>query len=115
VLEEVQGPECRELQQWRRADVKARADCVAYYGTDKWFAGHRNGATGLSNPNTEDINSTLSSAMEIQKQESVWRKRKTDDTSLDYKTAVYWIQQQIDSNWAHKSDDIRFWVDVVAI
>jgi hypothetical protein len=53
--------------------------------------------------------------MEIQKQESVWRKRKTDDTSLDYKTAVYWIQQQIDSNSAHKSDDIRFWVDVVAI
>lgn len=33
----------------------------------------------------------------------------------DYKTAVYWIQEQIDSDAAHKSDDIRFWVDVVAI
>ncbi|GAB7333096.1 hypothetical protein MBLNU13_g04768t1 [Cladosporium sp. NU13] len=71
------------------ADIQARADCVDFYGETKWFAGHRNGATGLSNTDTEDIN--------------------------NYKTAVYWIQEQIDSDAAHKSDDIRFWVDVVAI
>jgi hypothetical protein len=39
------------------ADIQARSDCVDYYGDAKWFAGHRNGATGLENPNTEDINS----------------------------------------------------------
>ncbi|KAL3467186.1 hypothetical protein BJX64DRAFT_283911 [Aspergillus heterothallicus] len=71
------------------ADVASRWDCQGYYGVDKWFAGHRNGASGLSNPNTDDINK--------------------------YKNAVYWIQQQIDSNSAYKSDDTRFWVDVEAI
>ncbi|KAL2786748.1 hypothetical protein BJX66DRAFT_346642 [Aspergillus keveii] len=71
------------------ADVASRWDCQGYYGVDLWFAGHRNGASGLSNPNTDDINK--------------------------YKTAVYWIQQQIDSNSAYKSDDTRFWVDVEAI
>jgi hypothetical protein len=38
-------------------DVTARHDCENFYGRDKWFAGHRNGASGLSNPNTADINS----------------------------------------------------------
>jgi hypothetical protein len=33
----------------------------------------------------------------------------------EYKNAVYWIQQQIDSNSAYLSDDTRFWVDVNAI
>ena len=41
--------------------------------------------------------------------------RKLTKNRTDYKTAVYWIQEQIDSDSAHKSDDIRFWVDVVAI
>ncbi|KAL3476538.1 hypothetical protein BJX99DRAFT_246744 [Aspergillus californicus] len=71
------------------ADVASRWDCQNYYGVDRWFAGHRNGASGLSNPNTDDI--------------------------AKYKNAIYWIQQQIDSNSAHLSDDIRFWVDVNAI
>ncbi|KAL2835497.1 hypothetical protein BJY01DRAFT_238820 [Aspergillus pseudoustus] len=71
------------------ADVASRWDCQNYYGVDRWFAGHRNGATGLSNPNTDDINK--------------------------YKNAVYWIQQQIDSNSVYRSDDTRFWVDVNAI
>lgn len=39
------------------ADVASRWDCQNYYGYDKWFAGHRNGASGLANPNTADINS----------------------------------------------------------
>ncbi|KAJ5511705.1 hypothetical protein PEX2_059860 [Penicillium expansum] len=71
------------------ADVASRWDCQEYYGVDKWFAGHRNGASGLANPNTADIN--------------------------NYKNAVYWIQEQIDSNSAYKSDDTRFWVDVTPI
>ncbi|CBF71552.1 predicted protein [Aspergillus nidulans FGSC A4] len=71
------------------ADVASRWDCQEHYGEQKWFAGHRNGESGLNNPNTQDIN--------------------------NYKNAVYWIKEQIDSNPAHKSDDTRFWVDVVAI
>lgn len=38
------------------ADVTARQECENYYGYDKWFAGHRNGASGIANPNTDDIN-----------------------------------------------------------
>ncbi|OQN95233.1 hypothetical protein B0A48_18727 [Cryoendolithus antarcticus] len=71
------------------ADIKALHDCQSYYGINKWFAGHRNGASGLSNPNTADINT--------------------------YKNAVYWIQTQINSNSKYKTDDTRFWVDVTPI
>lgn len=71
------------------ADVASRWDCQEYYGYDKWFAGHRNGATGLSNPNTEDIRF--------------------------YRESVEWIQKQIDSKSAYKTDDTRFWVDVTPI
>ncbi|KAL5356078.1 hypothetical protein BJX96DRAFT_171271 [Aspergillus floccosus] len=71
------------------ADVASRWDCQEYYGYDKWFAGHRNGATGLANPYTTDIN--------------------------NYKSAIQWIQQQIDSNSNYKYDDTRFWVNVPAI
>lgn len=54
-----------------------------------WFSGHRNGASGLANPGTEDIKT--------------------------YQTAVQWIQEQIDSDSKYQSDDTRFWVDVTAI
>lgn len=37
------------------------------------------------------------------------------DPFADYKSAVQWIQQQIDNNESYKWDDTRFWVDVVAI
>ncbi|KAH7012775.1 uncharacterized protein B0I36DRAFT_356129 [Microdochium trichocladiopsis] len=37
------------------ADVASRWDCQNYYGYDRWFAGQRNGASGLSNLNTEYI------------------------------------------------------------
>jgi len=70
-------------------DITARHDCQSYYGENVWFAGHRDGSAGLSNPNTADIN--------------------------NYKNAVLWIQQQIDSNSKYLTDDTRFWVDVVAI
>ncbi|KAJ5519081.1 hypothetical protein N7453_001503, partial [Penicillium expansum] len=39
------------------ADVASRWDCQNYYGIDLWFAGHRFGPSGLSNPNTPDTNS----------------------------------------------------------
>ncbi|KAK6512652.1 hypothetical protein TWF481_001533 [Arthrobotrys musiformis] len=71
------------------ADVAARWDCQEYYGYDKWMAGHRNGATGLNNPWTQDIN--------------------------NYKSAIQWIQSQIDSDSKYKWDDTRFWVNVPAI
>ena len=71
------------------ADVSCRHQAQSYYGVDTWFAGHRNGATGLSNPGTSDI--------------------------AAYKAAVYWIQAQLESNSANLSNDTRFWVDVPAI
>ncbi|KAI0534590.1 hypothetical protein GGR58DRAFT_516014 [Xylaria digitata] len=71
------------------ADVASRWDCQGYYGYDIWFAGHRNGASGLANPYTEDIKT--------------------------YKNAVQWIQSQIDGNPSYKTDDTRIWVDVTPI
>jgi hypothetical protein len=38
-------------------DVRARHTSQNYYGYDRWFAGHRNGETGVNNPNTSDIQS----------------------------------------------------------
>jgi hypothetical protein len=43
----------------------------------------------LSNPYTEDIN--------------------------NYKTAIQWIQSQVDSDSKYETDDTRFWVDVTPI
>lgn len=43
-----------------KKDIKARHDSEKYYGVDKWVAGHRNGATGLQHPYTDDINSRSS-------------------------------------------------------
>ncbi|KAG8767669.1 hypothetical protein FRC12_006117 [Ceratobasidium sp. 428] len=36
-------------------DISERHEAQNFYGETKWFAGHRNGQTGLSNPNTQDI------------------------------------------------------------
>lgn len=90
-----------------KADIASRWDCQRYYGYDKWFAGHRNGASGLANPYTQDILSKFS---------KIWLQWDSDvDPFPDYKASVEWIQQQIDSNPAYKSDDTRFYVEVVAI
>ncbi|EAW23603.1 glycoside hydrolase family 134 protein [Aspergillus fischeri NRRL 181] len=70
-------------------DIKARHDSEEHYGFDTWVAGHRNGASGLDEPYTDDINT--------------------------YKSAVQWIQQQIESDPKYQEDDTRFWVDVKAI
>lgn len=76
------------LNSSRSADVRCLHDSQSYYGLDRWFAGHRNGSTGLQYPYTTDIN--------------------------NYKAAVYWIRDQIVNNGAY-SNDIRFWVNVPAI
>lgn len=60
-----------------------------FYGIDAWFGGHRNGQSGLSNPNTPDI--------------------------TNYKNAVYWIRDQLNSDPKYLTDDTRFWVQVPAI
>ncbi|KAJ5775700.1 uncharacterized protein N7511_000711 [Penicillium nucicola] len=70
-------------------DIQARHDGESKYGFDVWFAGHRNGQSGVENPNSSDIQG--------------------------YKDAVSWIQQQIESDDKYQSDDTRFWVQVQAI
>lgn len=72
-----------------KQDIKTRQESQKHYSTDKWFAGHRNGESGLSNPNTQDI--------------------------TNYKDAVTWIHEQLSSDEKYLSDDTRFWVSVVAI
>lgn len=63
-------------------DVTTRKNAQNNYGWDTWAAGHRNGQTGLSNPNTNDIRL--------------------------YKTAVLWIQTQLNSNSKYLTDDTRY-------
>ncbi|MFE1320542.1 carbohydrate-binding domain-containing protein [Kitasatospora phosalacinea] len=70
-------------------DVSCLHQSQNHYGINTWFAGHRNGSSGLANPNTGDIN--------------------------NYKAAIYWIKAQIDANSANLSNDTRFWVQVPAI
>lgn len=36
-------------------------------------------------------------------------------TGAAYKSAIQWIQQQIESDPKYQKDDTRFWVDVTAI
>ncbi|KAG2199502.1 hypothetical protein INT47_009956 [Mucor saturninus] len=70
-------------------DIKARQESQKFYGPDKWFAGHRNGESGLSNPYTQDI--------------------------TDYKNGVNWIHSQLIKDKKYLSDDTRFWIYVVPI
>ncbi|KAG2199504.1 uncharacterized protein EV154DRAFT_201590 [Mucor mucedo] len=70
-------------------DIKARQESQKFYGPDKWFAGHRNGESGLSNPYTQDI--------------------------TDYKNGVNWIYSQLTKDKKYLSDDTRFWIYVVPI
>ncbi|KAL4997993.1 hypothetical protein BDV10DRAFT_185610 [Aspergillus recurvatus] len=70
-------------------DVQARHEGEEKYGYETWFAGHRNGESGVQNPGTDDIKA--------------------------YIDAVAWIQQQIESDKKYQSDDTRFWVNVHAI
>jgi hypothetical protein len=71
------------------ADITCLHQSQSYYGVDRWFAGHRNGSTGLANPYTSDIKA--------------------------YTTAVYWIRDQLNKSSSNLSNDTRFWVNVPAI
>jgi hypothetical protein len=71
----------------RRLDVTVYDECRAMYG-DRWWAGHRNGSSGLNNPNTQDIR--------------------------NFKAAMDWTYDKLSSG-NHFCDDIRFWANVPAI
>lgn len=71
------------------ADVACLNQSQAFYGITTWFAGHRNGQTGISNPNTSDI--------------------------ARYRNAIYWMRDQLNSNSANLRNDTRFWVSVPPI
>lgn len=70
----------------RSLDVQVYNECRNYFGTQTFFAGHRNGATGLANPNTTDINNFIA--------------------------AYNWTYDNVAD---HLTDDVRFWVSVPAI
>ncbi|KAH6618996.1 hypothetical protein C7974DRAFT_318092 [Boeremia exigua] len=71
------------------ADVQCLKDCQSYYGRDKWLAGHRNGETGLNNPNTQDIN--------------------------NYINGVKYIEQQLLTQPNGLTNDVRYYIYVVPI
>lgn len=68
-------------------DVAVYDACRDYFG-DRWWAGHRNGASGLQNPNTADIQ--------------------------NFKAAEDWTYEMLSSG-DHFCDDVRFWARVQAI
>ena len=73
-----------------RLDIEVLHASQRTYGLDRvWFAGHRNGASGLGAPDTKDI--------------------------LAYRDAVFWIRDQLHAQSSGMSNDTRFWVDVRAI
>jgi hypothetical protein len=69
----------------RALDVQVYNQCRSYFG-DRWWGGHRDGSAGLMNPNTADI--------------------------MNFKAAMDWTNSMLGG---HTTDDVRFWVDVVAI
>jgi hypothetical protein len=70
----------------RALDVQVYIECRNHYGNN-WWAGHRNGSAGLSNPNTADIQ--------------------------NFKAGMDWTWTQIQNG--HTCDDVRFWVNLPAI
>ncbi|KAG8629555.1 hypothetical protein KVT40_003420 [Elsinoe batatas] len=71
------------------ADVQCLKECQGYYGRDRWLAGHRNGATGLANPNTQDIQ--------------------------NYINGVKYIQTQLTTQPNGLTNDVRYYIYVVPI
>lgn len=70
-------------------DVSCISQSQSHYGLTLWFAGQRDGQTGLSDPNQSII--------------------------TEYQVAVEWIESQLNSSSANLSNDTRFWVSVPAI
>lgn len=40
-------------------DINTRHESQNHYGYDTWFGGHRDGESGVNDPSTSDIESTL--------------------------------------------------------
>lgn len=70
-------------------DVSCIDQSQSHYGLTLWFAGQRDGQTGLSDPDQATI--------------------------TEYEVAVEWIESQLNSSSANLSNDTRFWVSVPAI
>jgi hypothetical protein len=70
-------------------DVSCINQSQSHYGISQWFAGQRDGQSGLSDPGQSVI--------------------------TEYETAVYWIEAQLNSSSANLSNNTRFWVEVPAI
>lgn len=74
----------------RALDVRVYNQNVNHHGgIDRYLAGHRNGQTGLNNPNTNDIRM--------------------------FQASWHWIHNQLNTNQAHYRDGVRFWVKIPAI
>jgi hypothetical protein len=72
----------------RVLDMTVLHESKAYFG-DLWWAGHRNGSTGLANPNTDDIK--------------------------NFKAVMDWTDQQLARDPMYLTNNVRFAVDVGAI
>ena len=70
-------------------DVSCINQSQSHYGLSLWFAGQRDGQSGLSDPNQTVI--------------------------TEYQVAVEWIESQLNSSSSNRSNDTRFWVSVPAI
>lgn len=70
-------------------DVSCINQSQNHYGLTEWFAGQRDGQSGLSDPDQSVI--------------------------TEYVAGVDWIEAQLNSSSANLSNDTRFWVDVPAI
>jgi len=68
-------------------DIQVLHASQRHYGMDRWIAGHRGGLSGLN---------------------GTW----SQNDIINYRTAINWIQSQINSNAKFRADDTRFWVDV---
>jgi hypothetical protein len=70
----------------RVLDATVYKECRAMWPGNLWLAGHRDGSAGIANPNTPDIQ---------------W-----------FIQAYNWTHDMLA---CHQNDDVRFWVNVVAI
>ena len=77
------------LNEELRLDVAVLHAAQQRWPMEIWFGGHRNGQTGLRQPESPDV--------------------------VRYRDAVHWIRDRIDADPAHLTDDVRFWVHVPAI
>jgi hypothetical protein len=89
------------------ADVQCLNECQSFYGRDRWLAGHRNGATGLANPNTQDIRSKL-----------LFNGCGRDmalTNGTDYIDGVSYIDTQLRTQPNAMTNDVRYYIYVVPI